>query len=56
MFRLTLDAIQHLESLVSEEHLECDFDRCGAVSLAAKPSHLRALEARGRFLRQRLGY
>jgi glycine/D-amino acid oxidase-like deaminating enzyme len=56
MFRLTLDAIEYLGSLVSEEHLECDFVRCGAVSLAAKPGHVRALEASSRFLRQRLGY
>src|SRR3954469_6476986 len=42
MFELTLDAIRFLESLVVEEPIDCDFARCGAVTLAAKPGHLPA--------------
>jgi glycine/D-amino acid oxidase-like deaminating enzyme len=56
MFRLTLDAIRFLEDLVAEEAIACDLVRCGAVTLAAKPGHLPALEESGRFLRDRLGY
>lgn len=56
MFRLTLDGVAFLETMISDEAIECDFTRCGAVTLAAKPSHLRALERSGRFLRERLGY
>jgi glycine/D-amino acid oxidase-like deaminating enzyme len=56
MFELTLDAIRFLESLVVEEPIDCDFARCGAVTLAAKPGHLAALKESGRFLRDRLGY
>jgi glycine/D-amino acid oxidase-like deaminating enzyme len=56
MFQLTLDAIRFLEELVSREGIACDLTRCGAVTLAAKPGHLRALEESGRFLRDRLGY
>jgi glycine/D-amino acid oxidase-like deaminating enzyme len=56
MFELTLDAIRFLESLVVEEPIDCDFARCGAVTLAAKPGHLPALKESGRFLRDRLGY
>jgi glycine/D-amino acid oxidase-like deaminating enzyme len=56
MFRLTLDAIAFLEQVISQEEISCDFVRCGAVTLAAKPSHLKALGASGRFLRERLGY
>jgi glycine/D-amino acid oxidase-like deaminating enzyme len=56
MFQLTLEAIRFLERLVAEEGIACDFIRCGAATLAAKPSHLRALEQSGRFLRDQLGY
>jgi glycine/D-amino acid oxidase-like deaminating enzyme len=56
MFQLTLEAMQLLERLITEEGIACDFTRCGAVTLAAKPGHLPALEQSGRFLRQELGY
>ena len=56
MFQLSLEAIRHLSSLISEEGIACDFVRCGAVSLAAKPGHLRGLEQSGRFMREQLGY
>jgi glycine/D-amino acid oxidase-like deaminating enzyme len=56
MFGLTIDAIRCLATIVSEEAIECDFVRCGAVTLAAKPGHLPALEQSGRFLRDHLGY
>jgi glycine/D-amino acid oxidase-like deaminating enzyme len=56
MFQLTLNGIRLLEELITEENIACDFSRCGAVTLAAKPGHLPALEESGRFLRDRLGY
>jgi glycine/D-amino acid oxidase-like deaminating enzyme len=56
MFQLTLDAIRFLEELITQEGIACDFKRCGAVTLAAKPDHIRGLEESGRFLRERLGY
>jgi glycine/D-amino acid oxidase-like deaminating enzyme len=56
MFRLSLDAIKYVESLIAEEGINCDFVRCGALSLAAKPSHIPALEASSRFLREQLDY
>jgi glycine/D-amino acid oxidase-like deaminating enzyme len=56
MFQLTLDAIENLAAIISEEQIDCDFVRCGAVTLAAKPGHLVALERSGRFLREHLGY
>ena len=56
MFQLTLDAMQLLERLISEEGIDCDFSHCGALTLAAKPGHLPALEQSGRFLREELGY
>lgn len=56
MFQLTLDAMQLLAQLIAEEGIDCDFTRSGALTLAAKPGHLPALEQSGRFLRQELGY
>jgi glycine/D-amino acid oxidase-like deaminating enzyme len=56
MFRLTLEALRYLASLIEEEGISCDFNRCGAVSLAAKPDHMRGLEQSGRFMREQLGY
>ncbi len=56
MYQLTLEAMQLLERLISEEGIHCDFSRCGALTLAAKPAHLKVLEQSGRFLREELGY
>ena len=56
MFQLSLAAIRFLEDLVRDEGIACDLVRCGAVTLAAKPGHLPALEESGHFLRERLGY
>jgi glycine/D-amino acid oxidase-like deaminating enzyme len=56
MFELSLEAMRYLERLVAEEEIACDFIRCGAVTLAAKPGHLKALEHSGRVLRNQVGY
>ena len=56
MFQLSLDGIAFLRNLIQQEEIACDFTACGAVTLAAKPAHLSALEESGRFLRERLGY
>jgi glycine/D-amino acid oxidase-like deaminating enzyme len=56
MFQLTLEAMELLERLIAAEGIACHFTRCGAVTLAAKPSHLPPLEQSGRFLRRELGY
>jgi glycine/D-amino acid oxidase-like deaminating enzyme len=56
MFQLSLEAIRNLSNLISEEGISCDFVRCGAVTLAAKPGHMRGLEQSGRFMREQLGY
>jgi glycine/D-amino acid oxidase-like deaminating enzyme len=56
MFQLSLDGIAFLGDLVQQEGIACDFTRCGAVTLAAKPAHMRALEESAHFLRDRLSY
>ena len=56
MFQLTLDAMRLLERTITEEKIACDFSRCGALTLAAKGSHLPNLQRSARFLKQQLHY
>jgi glycine/D-amino acid oxidase-like deaminating enzyme len=56
MFQLSLEAIRFLTDLISGEGIACDFARCGAVTLAAKPSHMKGLTQSSRFMRDQLGY
>jgi glycine/D-amino acid oxidase-like deaminating enzyme len=39
LFCTSLDAINHVERVVREEGLACDFRRCGHIELAYKPGH-----------------
>jgi glycine/D-amino acid oxidase-like deaminating enzyme len=56
LFRLSLDAIAYLESLIAEEGIACDYRRCGTVTLAARPGHLRSLTDNARFQKESLEY
>jgi glycine/D-amino acid oxidase-like deaminating enzyme len=56
MFQLSLEAMRYLANLIEEEGIACDFSRCGAVTLAAKASHMPGLEQSGRFMQEQLGY
>ena len=52
----SLAAIGFVEALVAEEGIACDWHRPGHLTLAAKPAHLRALEASRRQLARDFGY
>jgi glycine/D-amino acid oxidase-like deaminating enzyme len=56
LFRLSLEAVDSLERLIRDEGIACDYARCGTITLAARPRHLRALEESARLLRQSAGY
>jgi glycine/D-amino acid oxidase-like deaminating enzyme len=56
LFRLSLEAIACLEELITQEGIACDYRRCGTVTLAARPVHLRSLADSERFLKESLGY
>ncbi|HEX3234752.1 MAG TPA: FAD-binding oxidoreductase [Gemmatimonadales bacterium] len=56
LFEISLEAVRMLESVIAEEAIDCDYTRCGSLVLAAKPSHLRGLEASRRFLEAELGH
>lgn len=44
-YRAFASAVDYVESLVSEEHIDCDFVRCGKIKLASKASHFAGLKA-----------
>lgn len=50
LYRMSLAAVRGLESLMEAERIACDYARCGALLLAARPGHLRGLEAERRCL------
>lgn len=55
LFRESLEAVSFVEALVREERIACDWRRSGHVTLAAKPEHLRGLEATQRLLDRDFG-
>ena len=56
LFAGSMEAIGFLEGVIAEEAIDCGYARRGAVTLAARPSHLRDLERSRRTLRDRFGH
>jgi len=56
LFRDSVAAVDFVERLVGEEGIRCDWRRAGHVTLAAKPSHLKGLEAAARLLERDFEY
>jgi len=49
------DAIDTIEKLVTDEGIDCDFERAGKLNLAAKPSHFDGMRRTHELLTERLG-
>jgi glycine/D-amino acid oxidase-like deaminating enzyme len=49
------EAIDLIEKLVTEEHIDCDFARTGKLNLASKPAHYQGFEKTHELLTTRLG-
>jgi glycine/D-amino acid oxidase-like deaminating enzyme len=49
------EAIDLIEKLVTDEHIDCDFARTGKLNLASKPSHYQGFEKTHELLTTRLG-
>jgi glycine/D-amino acid oxidase-like deaminating enzyme len=49
------EAIDLVEKLVTEEHIDCDFARTGKLNLATKPAHYQGFEKTAELLNSRLG-
>ncbi len=56
LFGASIDAIGFLEALIVEESIDCGYARGGAITLAARPGHLRDLERTRLTLRERFGH
>lgn len=56
LFAMSIEAVNLVERLVSEERIDCHFGRPGGLTLAAKPSHLAGLRVSGRVLKSLCGY
>jgi glycine/D-amino acid oxidase-like deaminating enzyme len=39
MYTASLESIDLVEQIVREEHIDCDFSRCGHLEVACKPAH-----------------
>ncbi|BEO69109.1 FAD-dependent oxidoreductase (plasmid) [Serratia marcescens] len=44
-YRAFSDAVDYVQSLVTDEQIDCDFLRTGKIKLASKPSHFAGLKA-----------
>lgn len=53
LFCTSLDAIRYAEQLIRDERIECDFERCGHIELAYKPSHFEAFRHEAELLQQK---
>ena len=49
------EAIDLIENLVAQEHIDCDFARTGKLNLATKPAHYQGFEKTHELLTSRLG-
>jgi glycine/D-amino acid oxidase-like deaminating enzyme len=56
LFEVSLAALQWVEETTRDEAIDCHWERSGSVTLAARPGHLRGLEAEQRLLRQSFGH
>ncbi len=56
MFNASLDAIDLVERLVSEEGIDCAFDRCGHIEVASKRTHLDSFKRTAEVLARSFGH
>jgi glycine/D-amino acid oxidase-like deaminating enzyme len=45
MYQASIRTIECVESIIAEEHIDCDYVRAGHLDAAYKPAHYRALQA-----------
>lgn len=51
----SIQAIDFVERLVSDEHIDCEFARCGHLALASKPSHYAYFEREAGLVPEKFG-
>jgi len=50
LFQCSLEAIDAVEQIVTEENIDCGFARCGHLLAANRPGHFEALQAEAEFM------
>jgi glycine/D-amino acid oxidase-like deaminating enzyme len=55
-WQASLDAIDLIDRLVTEEKIECDWARQGHIALAYKPAHFESMKQRAAWLKKELGH
>jgi glycine/D-amino acid oxidase-like deaminating enzyme len=50
LFESSLESLSALEGLIADESMDCEYERCGHIQAAAKPSHFRAFRAEQKLL------
>jgi glycine/D-amino acid oxidase-like deaminating enzyme len=56
IYSASLDAIDFVETCVLEEGIDCDFERCGHLEVAAKPPHFEAYQHSAELLHKEFGH
>lgn len=56
LWQWSLDAIDHVERVIAEEGIDCDFSRPGHVYLASKPKHYDKIKAHGEYMASVIEY
>ena len=56
LWQASIDGIDLIGEIVAEESIECDFQRCGSVFLAAKPRHFDKMQRETAWLSREFGY
>ena len=51
-----LDAVDHVENVIAEEGIDCDWERRGHIALAHKPAHYEGFKAYKAWLKESYGY
>jgi glycine/D-amino acid oxidase-like deaminating enzyme len=56
LFQCSLEAIDAVEQIVTEENIDCGFARCGHLLAANKPGHFEALQAESKFMEREFNH
>ncbi len=55
-WQASLDAIERIDQVVQEEHIDCDWQRNGHIALAYKPSHFKHYQETHKWLKEEFGH
>jgi glycine/D-amino acid oxidase-like deaminating enzyme len=56
LFKASVDSVDCVEQLVTSERIDCDFQRCGHIALASKPTHYEGFVREAEVLAREFGH